>query len=76
MQPKSELGGESFTIKFADVVLTWGPFYYMGEHTFGYLHDWDKDTYTLEKDVSLSVYENSAGMQYAKDNNIPYTVLS
>lgn len=27
MQPKSELGGKPFTIKFADVALTWGPFY-------------------------------------------------
>ena len=28
MQPKSELGGKPFTIKFADVVLTRGPFYW------------------------------------------------
>ena len=32
MQPKSELGGIPFTIKFADVVLTWGPFYHPRRH--------------------------------------------
>ena len=46
----------------------------MGSNAFGFTLD-ENGNYVLDKSVEMSVYSDSAGSKYAKDNKIDYSTV-